>query len=80
MEAVDEVDQMGNQPDPMERDEQGGAALGGEPMMGPGIGIMEQWLDQVEGDPSFLMRNQFMIEEAQYMRSRGGAIRETRPW
>ena len=79
---MDQVDQMGNMPDPAEADEQemGGAALGGEPVMGPGIGIMEQWLDQVEGDPSFLLRNQFMLEEAQYMRSKGGSVRETRPW
>jgi Ca-activated chloride channel family protein len=80
MEAVDSVDQMGNLPEQSESGDEGAPALGGELSFGPGIAVMEQWLDQVEGDPSYLMRNQFMIQEAQQMRSRGGAVQETRPW
>jgi Ca-activated chloride channel family protein len=44
------------------------------------MGILDLWMEQVEGDPSYLLRNQFMLEEAQYMRSRGGPLHETRPW
>ena len=80
MGAVDDVDQMGDMPDMREQGEMGANAMSGEMSMGPGMGILEHWMEQVEGDPSYLLRNQFMLEEAQYMRSRGGPARETRPW
>jgi Ca-activated chloride channel family protein len=41
--------------------------------------VMEQLLDQVEGNPSYLMRNQFMLEE-QRMNEDGGRLYEPRPW
>jgi Ca-activated chloride channel family protein len=44
------------------------------------MAIMEQRLQQVEGDPSLLMRNQFMLEEMQLLRASGGPLRESRPW
>jgi len=78
--ALDQLDQVGKAPDRGESGEEGAAALGGHPAVGPGMAILEQWLDQVEGDPSYLMRNEFMIDEAQYLRSRGGSAREIRPW
>jgi hypothetical protein len=34
----------------------------------------------VEGDPSDLIRNQFLIEEMRQLRASGGTPRETRPW
>ena len=50
----------------------------------PGTGVsmimMEQWLEQIEGDPAFLLRNQFLIEERQQLEQRGGALMESRPW
>ena len=58
----------------------GGSALGGIPVAGPGMAILEQRLQQVEGDPSLLIRNQFLLEEMQQMRRAGGRLRETRPW
>jgi Ca-activated chloride channel family protein len=82
-EAVDRFDQLGRQPmsDQEPNAEQAAAAaLGGMPVMGPGLAIMEQRLQQVEGDPSLLMRNQFMLEEVQQMRASGGPLRESRPW
>jgi Ca-activated chloride channel family protein len=82
-EAVDRFDQLGQQPmsDQEPNAEQAAAAaLGGMPVMGPGLAIMEQRLQQVEGDPSLLMRNQFMLEEMQQMRASGGPLRESRPW
>jgi Ca-activated chloride channel family protein len=44
------------------------------------MAIMEQRLQQVEGDPSMLMRNQFRLEEMRAMREAGGPLQETRPW
>ena len=41
---------------------------------------MEQWLQQIEGDPAQLMRQQFRLEEYKYLRQRGGQDKETRPW
>jgi len=41
--------------------------------------VMEQLLDQVEGNPAHLMRNQFMLEE-QRMNQNGGRVYEPRPW
>ncbi len=50
----------------------------------PGTGIsmrmMEQWLEQIEGDPAYLLRNQFLIEERQELDRRGQMLMETRPW
>ena len=42
--------------------------------------MMEQWLERIEGDPAYLMRNQFMIEEQLEMQRRGRKLMETRPW
>jgi Ca-activated chloride channel family protein len=68
-------------PDQEPNDQQAGAAaLGGLPTQGPGMAIIEQRLQQVEGDPTVLMRNQFKIEDMQYMRAAGGPLRESRPW
>jgi Ca-activated chloride channel family protein len=79
-EAVDRFDQLGEQPDLEEGDAGATGALGGLPMQGPGMGILEQRLQQVEGDPSLLIRNQFLIEEMRQRRATGGMPRETRPW
>jgi Ca-activated chloride channel family protein len=82
-EAVEDFDQLGASPmSDMEPGEQMSAAsaLGGLPMAGPGMGIIEQRLQQVEGDPSLLIRNQFMLEEMQQMQNAGGPLRESRPW
>jgi len=40
---------------------------------------MEQWLDQAEGAPGYLLRNQFRLEEQRELRRRGG-LYEPRPW
>ena len=80
-EAVDQFDQLGQQP-ALDAAEEGSAvgALGGQPSSGPGAAILEQRLRQVEGDPSELIRNQFRIEELRQLRASGGTPRETRPW
>ena len=80
-EAVDQFDQLGQQPLSDAEREQGGApAFGGVPLPGPGMGILEQRLQHVEGDPGFLMRNQFLLEETEFLRSAGGPLGESRPW
>jgi len=80
--AVDQFDQMGTglgeadpeAPQPGLPDE--------EAMPGSGISMimMEQWLEQIEGDPAYLLRNQFMIEERRELERRGRVLMETRPW
>jgi len=41
--------------------------------------LMEQWLEQAEGAPGYLLRNQFRLEEQREFRQRGG-LYEPRPW
>ena len=78
-EAVDQVDQ-----NDLPQSEEGLSETGeGKDESGRLSGknpLMEQWLDQVEGDPTQLMQQQFKLEEYKYLRSRGGRDRETRPW
>ena len=40
---------------------------------------MEQWLEQAEGAPGYLLRNQFRLREQREFRQRGG-LYEPRPW
>jgi hypothetical protein len=76
--AFDQLDRLGGQVGPEEAEN----AENGEK---PGAGgrstvvLMEQLLDQVEGNPAYLMKNQFMLEE-QRMRDKGGQLYEPRPW
>jgi Ca-activated chloride channel homolog len=44
------------------------------------MAVMEQRLQQIQGDPSLLMRNQFRIEEMRQMPGTTGQWQETRPW
>ena len=80
-EAVDEFDQLGSalgedqELPPGEIPAEDGVAGSGVSMI-----MMEQWLERIEGDPAYLMRNQFMIEEQLEMQRRGRRLMETRPW
>ena len=42
--------------------------------------LMDQWLERIEGDPAFLLRNQFMLEEKRALEQTGRELIETRPW
>ena len=80
MNAIEQVDQMGDQAesDEAESGESGdptGGGSGGSPMM-----LMEQLLDRVEGNPAYLMKNQFMLEEQRMMSDQRGQLYEPRPW
>jgi hypothetical protein len=77
-EAVEEFDQLdhdqhGGQPSPYPRE-------GGVPGAMQAITLLEQWLNQIEGDPVHLLRNQFMLEERRALSRQGGQLIETRPW
>ncbi|MDH3559462.1 MAG: hypothetical protein OEN52_00720, partial [Gammaproteobacteria bacterium] len=80
--AVDQFDQMETGLGGEDRE----AAPGGlpDPEGIPGSGIpmimLEQWLERIEGDPAYLLRNQFMIEERQAMEQYGRTLMENRPW
>lgn len=79
--TLEQLDQAGNAPDHNTEDKnEGVAALGGVSAMGPGMAILEQWLNQVEGDPAYLLHNAFRFEEERYRRSKGGIVQESRPW
>ena len=78
--GVDQVDQSGQQQMPEGGDQlTGGGSEQRLPFSG-GQALMEQWLQQVEGDPAQLMQQQFRLEEYKYLRSHGGRDIETRPW
>lgn len=81
--SVDRFDQQGALPWQALDPEQGLSerpTLDGEAAFGPGAAVMEQRLQQVEGDPTQLMRNQFRLEEARRLRENAGQLREARPW
>jgi hypothetical protein len=44
--------------------------------------LLEQWLDMIEGDPNYLLRGRFMMEESRRMQARrpGAPLYEPRPW
>ncbi|MFM1891507.1 MAG: hypothetical protein RLZ44_584, partial [Pseudomonadota bacterium] len=83
IEAVREFDQMGQMPDPSASID--GDVAGGE-VDAPGAGgpglLVEQWLDALEGDPVYLLRNRFMMEERRRQQPgrTGGSLYEPRPW
>ena len=81
-EAVERFDQLGQEADEgaSEQPPETLADASGVTGESEGIPMMEQWLDQVEGDPAYLLQNQFMLEEHQLMQRRGGRLIEPRPW
>ncbi len=80
--AVDQFDQMetGLGEDDLEASSEGLPDTDGIPGSGIPMIMLEQWLERIEGDPAYLLRNQFMIEEQQAMERYGRRLVETRPW
>ena len=82
LDTAEQFDQLGQQGS--EEDQQ--AAKGGAPAQQGKKGsslftpIMEQWLSQVEGDPAYLLRNQFSMEERRAQQKYGRELMDTRPW
>ncbi len=81
VDAVEEFDQQGDSPDPEKQDQKSdGKAKKPQSEENEESRIMEQWLEQIEGDPTQLLRNQFMLEEQRLIQREGGALLESRPW
>jgi Ca-activated chloride channel family protein len=81
-EAVDQFDQMEDRQGDVDSEDPATGQPDENAIPGTGISMimMEQWLDRIEGDPAFLLRNQFLIEEQRQLEQRGGALMENRPW
>jgi Ca-activated chloride channel family protein len=78
---VEKFDQLGTGPGQDDLGKPAGLPdKDGKPGSGISMIMMDQWLEQIEGDPSYLLRNQFMIEERQELDRRGRMVMETRPW
>ena len=78
-EAVDRFEQIG---DTMDQEGEGRAQQTGEEGAGTAAAaslLMEQWLQQIEGNPAYLLQRQFSQEEQRLMRQQG-VINEPRPW
>ncbi len=81
--AVEEFDQQGDQATPDAEQQPTDETQSGKDAQAGGKGsmsLMEQWLQQAEGNPAYLMRNQFMLEERRAVSDRSAPLRETRPW
>lgn len=79
--SVERFDQLGQGLGEDERREGTSPAFHGPRLMqGPGMAILEERLEQIQGDPSLLIRNQFQLEERRLMPGATGQWMETRPW
>ncbi|MDH5514548.1 MAG: hypothetical protein OEY45_05245, partial [Gammaproteobacteria bacterium] len=80
--AVDRFDQMEAGQGLAEQGTQQGGVPDKDGIPGTGVSmmVMEQWLEQIEGDPAALLLNQFRIEEQQELQRIGRQLLETRPW
>jgi Ca-activated chloride channel family protein len=80
--AVDQFDQLETGLGEKDEDAPPGIMPDEEGIAGSGVSMimMEQWLERIEGDPAYLLRNQFMIEERQALDRHRGLLMETRPW
>jgi Ca-activated chloride channel family protein len=80
--AVERFDQMGDGPGEADPESLQTGLPDENAIPGAGVSMimMEQWLEQIEGDPAYLLRNQFLIEERQELERRGRELMETRPW
>ena len=73
---------MGSGQDAADQDALPGSMPDMEGIPGTGVSMpmMEQWLEQIEGDPTYLLRNQFLIEERRELERHGRKLLEPRPW
>ena len=78
MESAEEFDQLGEEID--SEASSTGEESRPDASETPTSPIMEQWLEQVEGDPRQLLRNKFILEEQRLIQSRRAPFRESRPW
>ena len=74
------IDADGNEVKASDGSEWRTVLLGGLRQGGPSVVLIDQLLEQVEGDPVALLRNQFRLEEQRMMSEQGGRLYEPRPW
>ena len=75
---MEEFEAAGKSPEPGEGTGESDVA-GGEGTGHASKVLMEQWLEQAEGAPGYLLRNQFRLQEQREFRQHGG-LYEPRPW
>lgn len=84
VDAVERFDQLEGQPGAPPRaeasDGRAASVAGRESIAGPGLEVLERRLQQVQGDPTQLIRNQFRVDEIRAIQGTAGRWRETRPW
>ncbi|MCB1831629.1 MAG: hypothetical protein KDI35_16440, partial [Gammaproteobacteria bacterium] len=81
MEAVEQFEQLGESQD---KQSDGQSEMTGDEGEGTAANaaslLMEQWLHQIEGNPAYLLRQQFGQEEQRLIRQQRGPVSEPRPW
>ena len=82
LDAAEQFDQLGEEGSDEEQASRQGAMPAEQGKQGSTLftPIMEQWLSQVEGDPSHLLKNQFSMEERRAQQQYGRELMDTRPW
>ena len=81
--TVQRFDQLGGGMSPTDEQTQEGGGLPdeeGTATASLGGVLMDQWLERIEGDPAYLLRNQFMLEEKRALEQNGRELMESRPW
>jgi Ca-activated chloride channel family protein len=80
--AIDRLDRLEGGSDNLKEDAQQGGIPDPDGKQGSSISmaVMDQWLNQIEGDPASLLRNQFQLEEQLELQRNGRQLMETRPW
>ncbi len=76
-----QADRQSDNQDSADAEQQQGGATGESVDQGKAPSLpIEQWLQQVEGNPTSLLRNQFIIEEQRMMQGIRQPLQEPRPW
>ena len=76
-----QADRQSENQDMADAEQQQGSATGESVGQGKAPSLpIEQWLQQVEGNPTSLLRNQFIIEEQRMMQGIRQPLQEPRPW
>ena len=81
IEGVEKFEQLGESRDQESQGRSEETAAEGEGTAANAASLlMEQWLHQIEGNPAYLLRQQFGQEEQRMMRQQRGPVNEPRPW
>jgi Ca-activated chloride channel family protein len=80
--AIEQLDRIEGGSGNLQEDAQQGGIPDPDGNQGSSISmaVMDQWLNQIEGDPAILLRNQFQLEEQLELQRNARQLMETRPW